>query len=115
MTYRLHIEREAPIALEEWRAIVDADPELKHDEGATRISNPATGEEIGIAGQVGTAAMCVKGQWVRVFSWSRGKVSFKAPLVTSPPDLVMAEAWKVANMLAAVVRGDEGEIYDGPR
>lgn len=115
MTYRLHIEREAPIQLDEWKAVVDVFPELRLDEGPTTISNPLTSAVITIAGQVGTAAMILEGQWVQVFNWNRGKVSFNAPPVTSSPDPVMAEAWKIATLLAAGVRGDEGETYEGPR
>lgn len=115
MTYRLHIEREAPIQLDEWKAVVDVFPELRLDEGPTTTSNPTTKVEIRIAGQVGTAAMIIEGRWVGVFNWNLGKVSFNAPPVISSPDPVMAEAWKIAAMLAAVVRGDEGETYEVPR
>lgn len=58
--------------------------------------------------------MIIEGQWVGVFNWNRGKVSFNAPPVTSSEDPVMAEALKIASMLAAGVRGDEGETYGWP-
>lgn len=115
MTYGLHIERETPIELDEWEAVVAASPELRLDEQPHTVSNPATGQQITIRGQVGAAAMVIEGQWVKVFNWRRGKVSFNAPLITSSLDPVLAEALKIAGLLSAVVRGDEGETYDETR
>jgi hypothetical protein len=115
MAYELHIERDPPIDLKEWEAVVGASLQLCLDEGAATTSNPATGEQIAIQGLGGTAAMVIEGQWIRVFNWRRGKVSFTAPPVTSTRDPVMAQALKVAVMLSAIIRGDEGETYDGTR
>lgn len=115
MTYELHIERDPPIDLEEWEAVVGASLKLCLDEGAVTTSNPATGEQIAVQSQGGTAAMVIEGQRKRVFNWRRGKVSFNAPPVTSSRDPVMAQALKIAVMLSAVIRGDEGETYDGAR
>lgn len=113
MAYGLHIERDTPIELEEWCSVVRANPQLRLDESATTSTNPGTGQQISIPGQAGTAAVRIQGQWVKVFHWRRGKVSFNAPSSTSAQDPVMAVALQLAAGLAAVVRGDEGEAYDG--
>jgi hypothetical protein len=113
MAYGLHIERSTPIELEEWCSVVRANPLLQLDESATVSTNPASGQQVTVQGQPGSTSANLQGQWVKVFRWRRGKVSFNAPSSTSAHDPVMALALQLAVSLGAIVRGDEGEPYGG--
>ncbi|PMS13979.1 hypothetical protein C0Z18_32190 [Trinickia dabaoshanensis] len=55
--------------------------------------------------------MLVDGEWIKTFSWSRGRASFNAPRNLSAVDPTMAAAMQLAVALSAVIRGDEGEVY----
>src|SRR6266516_2740682 len=117
MAYDLHIEREEerPIAVSEWRAAVEAiDGVRLFAAAAHTITNPKTGEVISIGARDGDAEVLFPGgEWVSVFRWRGKSAAFTArfdPTETSHP------AWRAAVALAtclgAVIRGDEGELYD---
>ena len=113
MAYELHIERNNPIELAEWISAVLSLGELRLDEREATSVNPSTGEQIAVANQAGTAAVEVEGQWINVFRWQRGKAHFKAPSSTVASDPVMHAALRLAAKLTGLIRGDEGEVYDG--
>lgn len=113
MSYSLHIKRDIPIPLETWLSAAQANANIRLDESDSSATNPSTGEKIVIPGRPGEAALCLHGEWVKVFRWRQGKISFKAPVSTSRRDPVMAEAFALAAALSAEIRGDEGEVYDG--
>ena len=118
MAYDLHIERvdESPIALSEWQAAVEATEGVRLCSAAAHtITNPKTGEVISMGAREGDAEVFFpdSGKWHSVFRWRGESAIFAArfdPTETSHP------AWKAAVALAAplraVIRGDEGEIYD---
>ena|GEM_PF-1953926 len=113
MAYGLHIECESHIELAEWQSAVQSITDVRLDESENSATNPATGEKIVVPSLAGAAAVHVNGQWVKVFRWRKGKVSFNAPASTSSKDPVMAAALALASVLSAVICGDEGEVYDG--
>lgn len=117
MAYDLHIERadETPISLSEWRAAVEAAEGVRLFAAAAHtITNPKTGEVISIGAREGDVEVLFPdGEWVSVFRWRGESAVFAArfdPTETSHP------AWRAAVALAtrlgAVIRGDEGEVYD---
>jgi hypothetical protein len=118
MAYDLHIERadESPIALSEWRAAVAATEGVRLFAAATQtITNPKTGEVVNIGAREGDTEVLFPGtgEWHSVFRWRGKSAAFTArfdPTETSHP------AWRAAVALAthlgAVIRGDEGEVYD---
>ncbi|MBN3793741.1 hypothetical protein [Burkholderia sp. Ac-20392] len=111
MAYRLHIERDPPISLDEWLDVIQGQASLKEDESAVTSVNPVTGERISIPGRPGNVSVLVGSKWIKTFSWYRDHASFNAPPNTSSADPTMAVAFHLAAALSAVVRGDEGEVY----
>jgi hypothetical protein len=112
MAYDLHIERadETPIALSEWRDAIDATEGVRLFAAAAHtITNPKTGEVIRIGAREGdTEVLFPDGQWVSVFRWRAKSAVFAA---RSDPTAWRA-AVALATRLGAVIRGDEGELYD---
>ena len=113
MAYSLHIERTRDIELAEWQSAVQSSADARLDKRENSATNPATGEKIVVPGLAGAAAVHIDGQWIKVFHWHKGKVTFNAPASTSSKDPVMAVALELAAVLSAVICGDEGEVYDG--
>jgi len=105
-----------PISLADWK---DA---LSRSEGVrllgdreVRTTNPTTGEVISIPVRDGDAEVfwADEDQWRPAFSWRRGSIKFSGHL--EPGDRahpVWAAAVLLATRLGAVIRGDEGEVYD---
>jgi hypothetical protein len=95
--YELHITRaeswfeneNAPIPLDEWLALANADPELR--------AMPENGEAFFEYGDDG---------W---FDWFEGNVDTK-----SPERGTIAKMLELAERLGASVRGDDGELYVSP-
>lgn len=112
MAYELHIERGAPITLDDWLAVVLRRPDLRLVASEDIASNPKTGEHIAVPSQAGEASMQIDGCWVRGFRWTESGIHLKAPADTSTGNAVMALALDVAFELSALVRGDEGETYN---
>ena len=113
MAYGLHIKRDQPIELEEWRSVVLNNSLLRLDETDSTSTNPRTGENISIRGQAGGVAVNSGDQWTKVFQWRKGQISFNAPQSTLRNNPVMAIALGLAASLSASIVGDEGEPYDG--
>ena len=111
MAYELHIERNPELSMAEWRAAVEADPRLRYGPVDTSATNPRTGEVIVVRGAEGDAAIELDGQWINVFRWSKGRISFTARTIGDPVHPVTKVAFALAHALAAEVRGQEGEIY----
>jgi hypothetical protein len=124
MAYQLHIERlplndegePTPILLEEWKSALAATPGVRLcAQGADTTSNPKTGEVISIPRRDGDAEVyfSADGAWRSVFRWFEGAAHLNArfePGDSSHPVWVAAVA--LAGRLGAVVRGDNGEVYD---
>ena len=117
MAYDLHIERteDLPIALSEWHAAVAATEGVRlFAATAHTITNPRTGEVISIGAREGdTEVLFPEGKWHSVFRWRGHSAVFAArfePTDTSHP--VWKAAVYLATHLGAVIRGDEGEVYD---
>jgi hypothetical protein len=118
MAYDLHIEREGeqPIALSEWRAAIESTDGIRLFAAAAHThTNPKTGEVISIPAREGDTEVFFPdtGEWHSVFRWRGSSGAFTArfdPTETSHP--VWRAAVALATRLGAVIRGDEGELYD---
>ena len=111
MAYELHINRRqddgtgAAIALAEWLGLLRDDPEMRLLARA-QATNPA-GQDIALAAD-GLAIWTLDGKERAAFRWSAGEI-----LVGSPDLECRKKMWRLASLLGATVRGDEGELY-GP-
>jgi hypothetical protein len=117
MAYDLHIERaeDLPISLSEWRTVVESTDGVRlFAATAHTVTNPKTGEVISIGAREGdTDVLFPDEEWHPVFRWRGESAVFAAqfdPTETSHP--VWRAAVSLATHLGAVIRGDEGEIYD---
>ena len=124
MPYCLHISRLTedpdedltPIPLEEWRAAVAVTEGVRVFTGKSHIATlPTTGQVIKVSANEGDAEVFFPSddRWYLVFTWFEGSASFAARL--DPADAsnrVWAVAASLATRLGAVIRGDEGELYD---
>ena len=92
MSYELHIEREDDyLEYDVWRELVSASTELRAD--------PDSEDD---------AQLEIDGEWITVFWWSNGEISFK---LGDFSERVLELALKIANALHGEVRGDDGEAY----
>jgi hypothetical protein len=124
MAYELHIERlplndegePPPIPLGDWKAALAATKGVRLcSPGVHSITNPTTGQVISVPGGDGDAELYFSDEraWYPAFYWSEGAARFNArfePGDSSDPAWVAAVA--LASRLGAVIRGDEGELYD---
>jgi len=115
--YDLHITRKADwpdddgpvITFEEWIAVVDADPDLRLD-GFCAARMPDGGilrlDDSSIA--VWTAYSRYRDRaGIAWFRWRDGNVNVK-----NPDREIRRKMWRIAQVLAAKVQGDDGEFYD---
>ena len=116
MAYELHIERcHRKIQLEDWKSAVARVNGVRLCSNEHSATNPKTGEVISFPRSEGDAEICspTDNTWRTSFYWFNGRISFKAMLL---PDNVSDPVWQIATALAshldAIIRGDEGEIYD---
>ena len=102
MPYNVHIERDDPITLGEWWAVVDADPTMERVERLEQ-TNPNSGEIISITAS-GMARYKPLGA---IFRWSSsGRIT--SALRT---DDHLSKLRALAAVLKGRVVGDEGENY----
>lgn len=116
MAYELHIERRnGIIQLEDWKSAIDRVNGVRLCSSGHSATNPRTGEVISFPRSEGDAETysSADNTWRASFYWFNGRISFKAMLL---PDNVSDPVWQIAAALAshldAIIRGDEGEIYD---
>src|SRR5262249_31763540 len=116
MGYDVHITRALewvnaesnPIALEEWLAYIESDPEMRLD-GFAEVQTPA-GEIL----KCESAGLAVWTAWPGVgqrngcawFDYHAGCI-----VVKNPDDEILAKMCAIAERLEANVQGDEGEYY----
>jgi hypothetical protein len=101
MGYDLHITRaanwseneEAPITLDEWLVLVDADPELS----LTPANGPYFADWRGPSG--------LAEPWL---DWDAGNIYTK-----NPDSALLRKMAAIAALLGAHVQGDDGELYRG--
>jgi hypothetical protein len=120
--YEVHITRRnpagkvRPIALAEWRAVVERTAGVRMADGDFEAVNPKTAEVIRIQNVDGDVEVFfpADGTWRRLFRWSRsGRISFRAPDdFDGPASAIRCLACELARGLKASLIGDEGEIYD---
>lgn len=124
MAYSLYIERNnSEITLDEWIAAINQISGVRLDNDNVTAKNPKTGEKISISGNAGDASILFessgflgfgkKSEWVKVFSFRRGKASFNATQdIESQKNPTHIAATALAKLLNAQIAGDEGEIYE---
>jgi len=116
MAYELHIEKhEGTLSLDEWKEAVASSEGVRLLSQDHSITNSETGEIISLPRRHGDAEVFFPDQqvWRSAFRWANGRASFRANF--SPGDLsnpIWRAAVGLASSLNAIVRGDEGEIYD---
>ena len=118
MGYDLHVTRAEdwfdsenfPIHMDEWLSLVESDPEMRLD-GYTEVVVPGEGvilrnEKDGIAVWTAWSKNGVDGNCAWFF-YSDGEISVK-----NPDAEIRVKMFKIAKMLNAMVKGDDGENYD---
>jgi hypothetical protein len=115
LAYAIHIEREPPITLPEWRAAVEQTSGVRMADSELDIVNPTSREVIQLGGAGVDAEVCLPNResWARVFYWkASGHISFAAPNDFDAPDSIIRRlANELARALGARLVGDEGEVY----
>lgn len=117
MGYEVHITRAEewvesenfPISLADWKAYVNADPEMRLDgyaEATTPQGETIRIESAGIVVWISYSGHGVGGN-MAWFSWFGGRVSVKGP-----DKEILQKMHAIAKALNARVLGDEGERYD---
>jgi hypothetical protein len=120
MGYSFHIERlvgndRVDISLEEWHEAVAKVEGVRQCIADVSIANPARPDQI-VRMPVNAGSLDVylpaKETWVPAINWRGGRGSFRAPDQLDSSSPVWVAATKLANLLDAKIRGDEGECYD---
>ena len=113
MGYNIHIERDTPITLAEWKDVVCTTAGVRLSAAGAFATNPRTGEVIAIPGADGDAEFNLAGSWIPCFRWQSGSISFRANRgFSDPQDVLRCTARILAEKLNARMIGDEGERYD---
>ena len=118
MAYYLHIERadESPIAFSEWRDAVEATEGVRLYTAAAHTGiNPQTGEVLSMRSGEGDTEVFFpeESEWGSIFIWRGESAVFAARFETTETSHpVWRAAVALATLLGAIIRGDEGEVYD---
>ena len=113
MSYGVHIIRidplasgkSQPIPLNEWLEYVASDSEM-HLKGEAAFKSPK-GDEIRVNAPGLAEWIDLRDGSHTLFDHTRGRVS-----VGNPSRVALVKMFQIAQKLNAIVRGDEGEIYD---
>lgn len=113
MAYDLHIERHSPISIDEWLAAVEATENVKIDGSDFIATNATTDAVIQIPNSPETAAVWFpeSEEWIKVFGFKHGKVTFNARSWDSENSPIRNAAFALADKLNAEIFGDDGEKY----
>jgi hypothetical protein len=118
MAYCLHIEREDEVHIEvaEWQAAVEKTEGVRIPFVAAHTGiNPLTGEVLRMQANEGDAEVFFpdEQEWQSIFRWYGQSAIFAARFETTETSHpIWMAAMALATHLGAVIRGDEGEIYD---
>lgn len=116
MGYDVHITRKEnwfdesgpQIRLEEWKALVLADPDMRLDGYATAVVGDGSILRVdseGLAVWTAYAGTGIGGN-MAWFDFSQGNV-----IVKNPDSASLDKMWRIAGKLGAKVQGDDGEEY----
>ena len=111
MPVELHIERQNPIRLEEWKAVLSETVGASLDCKDAVTTNPKTGETITIQARDGNATISIPGRTTPVFlRWYEGTATFRLPDEWDDPNAVVRSVLgKLAGQLKARIVNDDGE------
>lgn len=119
MAYMIHITRgtdTARIALEEWVAAVERISGVRLADGDYTVRLPETGQTFVLRNNGGDAELHFAhvGEWRRVFRWDEESVQFVGTeeFGADPACQLRSVARALATELGAVVRGEDGRIFD---
>ena len=109
-------EEPTPISLEEWQAAIAVTEGVRLIAAHSHsVTNPKTGEVITIPIREGDAEVFVPkhNAWSPVFRWRGGSAVFVGRVQPGDKlDPIWIAAVALASRLGAVIRGDNGEIYN---
>jgi hypothetical protein len=122
MGYAIHVTRRSPsgqtipIALSEWRAVVERTTGVRMANGDFQATYPTTAEVLRILNVGGDVEVffSTDATWRRVFRRSpSGRISFGAPGdFELPTSIIRGLVAGLARDLNASLIGEQGEIYD---
>jgi len=118
MAYCLHIERKrrAPIKLAEWQAAVEKTEGVRISYATAHTGiNPQTGEVLRMQANEGDTEVYFpdEQEWQSIFRWNGKSAIFASRFeLTETSHPIWKAAAGLAMHLGAVIRGDEGEVYD---
>jgi len=120
MGYSLHIERSSgdtvtPISIDEWKSAVASVGGVRLQTADKTISNPAKPEQsIRMPLKEGCVEVYIPAEnlWAPVITWFEGRAKFRAQRVMDDTDPIWTAAARLAILLSANIRGDEGELYN---
>lgn len=110
MTVELLVERRdqvnmaGQIGIDEWREILEADPQLRTRSEPYKATNPRTREEVVMSAGEATAEICVDGEWLPFLRYSRGtlRINYKSEF-EDPENELRKKIAGIARQLRAVV------------
>jgi hypothetical protein len=113
MAYEIHIARDTPITMAEWKSAVEATDGVRIFSGTHSLVNPKTGQRISIEASEGDAEILIEGTWRPCFRWFEGSIILKAAAAfeTYTDNKLWPVVRELATKLGAKVRGDDGEEY----
>ena len=113
MAYSLQIERLEPIKIDELLAVIETSDDLRIEQTDAVSINPVTGAEIRIPGTKADIALWFSEikEWIKVFSFQRNRIVFKANDWDNPKSPVRDKAYELARKLNAEIVGEDGEKY----
>jgi len=117
MAYELHIKREKPISLKEWKKCVKKIKDLRINEEPLIAVNPKSGVSMQFAVGEGATELYDEGKssWHHVFRYYEGSISFNATDAwKNPKSSLSVVTLKLVLELEASVFGDQGEEYKHP-
>jgi hypothetical protein len=119
MAYMIHIARgvdEPAIALADWVAAVERISGVRLADGDYTVRLPETGQTFILRNNGGDAELhfAHAGEWRRVFRWDEESIQFVGTeeFGADPACQLRSVARALAAELGAVVRGEDGRIFD---
>jgi hypothetical protein len=99
-----------PIAVSEWKQLVDEDPDLRWRAEPYSATNPRTGERIKIPVGAADSEICMAGEWFPFLRFFDGSLETKyQEAFEDPRNAARNKIAAVAKRLGAVITTDAGD------